>query len=669
MEETNKILLNKYRTFKSVNVNSTIDFGIENSNKPIPLNDISETVNQYEQYLKERKESDIYRFYGVISPFITNPLFNENVKIYKDQFGKIIGKSIVSTEIFEKNGWIGYYNDEIDTTALQYNDNKSSLCQFTPFDPGYDRLKMIDNDGVPNYLLKITYPFRNKDVTIINNGLGISLKDGIPVIEKFVVKINGRDYTGFRTAFNHGLTEDSNIDFLKFIDNTSNNQLKLGESYRVFKLGNQTNDNKLRTFVVDINPNYISFSIGVSTIKRVVNGKPSNYYIREFKSLTSSDYKDYDLYPAAFGKTYFSDNLAAFNFKKDIDVKNLTDNLKRPISELYLTIIKNDNDTDITSINSKYWLEKQKTLPSPYNNRFWTKISAGYDLENNQNINYNIRAYGDTNYVHNNVWFDNIDETDDIFDGDIVEYNEYEYNERTLEIVYHRINTSYREFYSKLNTTQKDKKEGYIYSPFSKIQIREFSNYIHPTVDLESIIKKYNITNPEEIKELKKSFKIPEYATEISNNVYKWRDILDIGDTDSTGNGVDYPFESGAHYIYLNNRFYFQRQDPPCDYNIISEEISLGASDVNNSERKKFIKYINDPTFLRYDFIGENTAIYNKLSSGGITNISNYNSLPNIQISVSLGEYIGGYELGKRDIAGGCIDFSVLEQKNLDDVC
>lgn len=669
MEETNKILLNKFRSFNSVNENSSIDISLSNTNKPIPLNDISETVNQYVQFLKERQGSSKYRVYGVISPLVNNPLFNENIKIYKNNSGNIVSKNIVSTEIFEKDGWIGFYNDEIDTTSLEYNDNKSSLCQFIPFDPGYERLKMLDNDGIPNYLLRITYPFRNKDIKIINNGLGITLKDGIPIIEKFIVNINGRNYTGFKTAFNHGLTENSNINFYNFIDNTSDNRLKLNQTYRIFKLGNQTNGNKYRTFVVDIEPDFISFNIGVSTIKRVVNGKPSKYYVREFKTLTSSDYKDYDLYPSAFGKTYFSDNLVAYNFKKDIDVENLTDNLNRPLSEIYLTIIKNDNDADITNINSKYWLEKQKNLPSPYNNRFWTKISAGYDFENNENINYNIRAYGDSNYINNNLWYENIDETDDIFDGDIVEYNDNEFNERTIEIVYHRINTVYREFYSKLNTSQNDKKEGYIYSPFSKIQIREFSNYIHPTVDLGSIIKKYNITNNEEIIELKKSFKIPEYATEISDNVYKWRDLLDIGETDSTGNGIEYPFESGAHYVYLNNRFFLQRQDPPCDYNIVSEDFSLGATDYNNESRDKFKKYINDPTFLSFDFIGQDNDIYNKLTDGGVTDISNYNGIPNIEISVNLGEYIGEYELGKRDIAGGCIDFSVLEQKNLDDVC
>jgi hypothetical protein len=285
---------------------------------------------------------------------------------------------------------------------------------------------MLDSDGASNYLLKIVYPFENKDIVLVKNNLNISLKDGIPIIDKFPIELNGRQYTGFRTPMNHGLNVGDRIKLYNFVDNTPNNTLNLNtQNYRVFKLGNQTNDNKFRTFVLDINPLDINFSLGISTIKRSVNGKLSSYYVRRFKSLTSSDYKDYDLYPAAYGVTYFNDEVVAFNFKNDIDVNNLLDNLGRPITELYLSIIKNDNDSNPTSINTQYWLTQQQNLPTPYNTRFWTKISAGYELENDASVNYNIRSYGDTNFV-GSTYYENIDESDDTFDGDIVEYNENE---------------------------------------------------------------------------------------------------------------------------------------------------------------------------------------------------------------------------------------------------
>ena len=671
MEETKKILLNSSRLPNNVNVTTQIQLGIENVTKPIPLNNVDTTVSQFEQFEKERRESDIYRFYGVVKPVISNPLFNKNVKIYKDVNNDIVSKTILSSSIFEKNGWVGYFNDELDQTALEFNDNKSALCEFFPFDPGYDRLNFLDSDGTQNFLIKITYPFRTKDIVLVKNSANVSLKDGIPIIEKFLIKLNGRNYTGFRTAMNHGLTEGDRISLLKFTDNTSNNSLKLNSKfYRVFKLGNETNDNKLRNFVIDVDPNDINFTIGVSTVKRVVKDKPSLYYVRQFKSLTSSDYKDYDLYPAAYGVTYFDDKVAAFNFKKDIIVTGLVDNLNRPLTELYLTIVKNDNDTSANNISSQYWISKQKNLQIPFNTRFWTKISAGYLLENNTSINYNVRSYGDINYIGSS-YFENIDESDDIFDGDIVEYNESELLERRLELVYHRVNTVYREKLNSIDSTQENKMEGYIYSPFNLIQIKEFMNYINPIVDLQSIVDKYKITNPIEIDDLRKAFKIPDYATQIAPNIYKWRDIMEIGEFDSTGNGVDYPFEDGAHYIYLDNRFYFQRQDPPCEFVLISEDITLGASDVDDVQENKFLKLLEDPTFLQYRFKTSSTisSVINTSGTNGVFNLVNYNGVNPLELEVTLADYIGEYELGKRDVGGSCIDLSVLKVKNIDDVC
>jgi hypothetical protein len=118
MEKTNKIVLNSVKLPDNVNVNTQLQVGLSNTNKPIPLNDIDTTVSQFEQFEKERKESTIYRFYGVVKPVITNPLFNENIKIYLDNNNVIRSKTNLSAGIFEKDGWVGYYNDEPDEDAL-----------------------------------------------------------------------------------------------------------------------------------------------------------------------------------------------------------------------------------------------------------------------------------------------------------------------------------------------------------------------------------------------------------------------------------------------------------------------------------------------------------------------------------------------------------------------
>jgi hypothetical protein len=146
--------------------------------------------------------------------------------------------------------------------------------------------------------------------------------------------------------------------------------------------------------------------------------------------------------------------------------------------------------------------------------------------------------------------------------------------------------------------------------------------------------------------------------------------LLDIGFIDNSGGGVDYPFESGAHYIYLDKRFYFQRQDPPCEFILISEDITLGASDSGNVQQNKFLSLISDTTFLKYNF--QDGDLVNSLvnsSPDGILNLVNYNGVADLNLEVTLADYVGEYELGKRDIGGSCIDLSLLEQNKLDDVC
>lgn len=659
-----KILLNKERSAESVNVNTKFNFNIENSNKPLPITDTSVVVSANEQSQIERRESTKYRFYGNISPLISNQIYNDNVKIYVNNNNQIDSIKIQSNDIFEQNGWVGFYESSFyePNNILQTN-LKKSLCEFTTFDPDYNRLRFLDDDGKPNYKMMITYPASTKDITLIRNNSNVTLADGIPIINQTNVTLNGRDYVAFTTAINHGLQRRDEINLYNFTDNTGGNLALTDRSYNVFKLGDDNNDKKNRTFVLDINPLEISFNMGISTIKRVVNDKESEYYVRVFSALTEN-YTDYDTYPASYGTSYYYDKVAAFNFITDVDVDGIKDNLGRPLSELFLTVVKNDEDSENNSISNTYWLNKQSVMSGSDKNRFWTKISGGFLTEKNINLNYNISAYGDSNYITSSaVWFENIDESNSQFDGDIVEYNEDELLEKRLENVQHRINTVYRENLEEIKNDgfTENKREGYIYNPHSQIIIREFSSK-NPIVDIQSIINKFNITEQSEIEKYKKIYDVPDYATEISPNIFKWRDLLEIGDIDGFGSGVDYPFESGAHYIYLNNRFYLKRQDPPCDFNVTSQLLTLPT------DKDLFEELLITPTFLSYQLLDVNDL--DNTSSGGVSDLSNYNNaLQPIEVIVKSASFFGEYELGVRDVPGSCINYDILKSSDINDEC
>jgi len=641
MDERIKKILTEQLSKTNVNLDSQMLLEINNTSRPLPLNNLRKVLNLPEQEDLERQSSTKYRFYGNIKPVISNAIYNKNIKIYNSgdtNNPQPATQIVTSRDIVLENGWFGYYDDDSDTAQTYetstdtFNDNKSSLCQFIPFDPGYDRLNFIDSDGVSNYKLKITYPAYTEDITLVENGgNGVSLSQGIPIVSVTGITINDRKFTAFESSINHGLQENDVIKLYNFIDNTGGN-LGLDErKVNVYKLGNGTNDDRDRIFVLDINPNEISLNLGLSYFTRWVDDKESKYYVRIFSALTTDEI-DYDIYPTAFEKTYYGDQVVSYNFKDDIDVNGIKDNLGRPLSEVFLTIIKKKTDADPTSLNDIYWDSQQTT-----STEFWTDKVGGFITANETN-NYNIRAVNDTNY--NQIFYTTgVTENENTYVGDIVEYNENELIEKVLVDVYHRINTVYRE--------EKGLYEGYIYKPHNRIKIRDYSGYI-------------------EYGDPAKVVNIPDYATveysgvtSASTILYKWRDLLDIGFFDEQGFGVDYPFVSGAHYLYANNRFYYRRQDPPCDVEFTDVTLTVDGDDLTD-----FINEITNPTFM-----GIVSIDLDNNSPGEDAEAINIDALENIVIVIRYANYIGEYNLGYRYNGGGCLNLTEIETKVISNVC
>ena len=688
MSENNKILLNKEKSVTSVNITEEVNINLDNTTKPLPLSDEQHTVSAFEQFEKERQQSTIYRFYGVVNPLLCNPLYNSNIHVSGSTNPNLdpIGITIPADSIFDKDGWLGYFDDN-------FTEDNPDLCQFKPFDPGYDRLEIIDPDGNPNYMLKITYPYATKDIQLVQ---GTNLSNGIPIIEKMDINIHDRSYTGFRTPINHGLTVDDEIKMYNFQDNSGYLGLTR-KTVKVHKLGNQTNDETERIFVVDINPADINVNVGQSTIKRSVRGTISDYYVRVFSALTT-DYVDYEIYPAAYGINYFYDKEAAFYFKKDIDVKDIRDNLGRPLSELFLTIIKNDEDADITSPSHQYWMNRQAAANPALDvnivDRFWTPLVAGYKTEKDANVNYNIRGVGaDPLFTPAipQVYFTTdadpsapfgslLDESNNVFDGDIVEYNSSELTEIPLEEIYHRVNTVFREYASFCNVLPdlvglidseqrlveellKDNKEGYIYLPHRRIEIRAFSTFIEEGDSINTIgIPDYATLKYSASTQSITTGPITTLPLTKVSKFYKWRDLLDIGYVDNDLVGVDYPFESGAHYINIVTRFYLQRQDPPCDFALLGLSFDIPTS--GGYDTMPTFEYLSSlPTYFDYMFPNPPTL------QAGADEAEMNDMLTESEILVRMLEYYGEYNLGPRNTPGGCVNLYIIETKTLDDDC
>ena len=284
-------------------------------------------------------------------------------------------------------------------------------------------------------------------------------------------------------------------------------------------------DNNLKTILINKILKYSNFRI-----RRCVKGVKSTYYIRQFrkipnlraaqremtdeealhKSKFNGVFDSYiadnaldpvnpnyqrnfnnEMYQLGFASSIYNDNVAQITFMDGVNVKGLTDNLGRPLTEIYYTIVKNNaghevwyhneeplySNKDIRELyennkegfKEKYGAEydgytvefshcfgkvtsgfetyvmsddrKETTGPIEY----WKKLSSVHHISNIVNDGVNggsspIYKDEDSRTLDKDIKY-----TDTFFYGDLVEFNGVDFTEKTISKVMHRFNTAQRE--------------------------------------------------------------------------------------------------------------------------------------------------------------------------------------------------------------------------------
>ena len=239
----------------------------------------------------------------------------------------------------------------------------------------------------------------------------------------------------------------------------------------------------------------IALEILVFRFARVVNGETSQYYIRKFKKLPNlkkrkRDIQESDLvdrisfeqylnenavysfdnefYKLGFATTIYTDECTQITYTDTIDVEHLTDNLGRPLSEIYATIIKKNVGTDIWYSSE---VLNEEELSQVEQSCCFSKVTSGLEISDkpgdNQNIldlrgyEADIRLFKKDNVLYNGRSEDMdtvralerkpngepmpIVSENDYFLGDVVEFSPTECMEYVLSDVNYRFNTYQRE--------------------------------------------------------------------------------------------------------------------------------------------------------------------------------------------------------------------------------
>lgn len=589
MNNRYKYRLKGEKSKSDVNEDSFSKISFNNERRLLPVGEINHIVDLGEQFEKERHSSFIYRLQGTVNPLFSNPLMNPSgllntnnnrISTEIEEFGNglnifdheffttnpKVGDEISYSEAYnkyliERDGWFGFTDPDV---------SKAGLCNFYNIEPGKDKFDLnsnnfklnSDNEKIENKNWEITVTYPNsvdKTHHIISNGLLIvqvesAIVGGVPMI-------------ALATATRHGLENGNRVKITNASSTVSDGE------YTVKRLGLDNGDHIQNYFVIDIEPSSALVSATAPTpiearVKKIVGGQPSEYYLRKFKKvpIDSStgillDNGDYEMYPLAFSNTIFNDLNYQFNINRDIDLEGLRDNLGRPISELYITFIKTDSNDVFGPLKSGLDLE-----------------NLLYNKDDDRLSNARIIHDGTTTTPvsntplpnENDLYNDYIDKTllNHEFYGDVVEYNKFTVTETILADVLHRFNTVNRERTStvSLNTPENSvkgpRREGYLYKPHHLYQIREFSTYIEQGDSSTE--------------------GIPDYAEDLGDGRFLWRDYLDIGFSDGVNEGVNYPFTNGAHYIHKNICLSTIRQDPFNNYGLYYDGNTNGPYTTDN---------------------------------------------------------------------------------------
>jgi hypothetical protein len=319
---------------------------------------------------------------------------------------------------------------------------------------------------------------------------------------------------------------------------------------------------------VDNNAQNISY-------KKTVNGSECKYYVRIFSRLPNWKFADkkpteFTIYEQnndfltkyqsidnefenhlskiAFAKNAYSDDISQIVFTDDIKINNLKDNLGRPLSDIYLTIIKNNK-------GYKTWYGKNKIgvgsdLGEDIINNYkeieyshcFGKVNCAFRLSDESVVNDSQfpNAVSINNVdnkkglIINNIrgLIDGIDDDEIDYEhdlhyyGDLCCYSQTEYLETSIQQVCHRFNTAQRELNSRdkaynifsefryeSSITSDDydangfivskdtmtnvckRKEGYYYEPHYKIPIKSVSSILQTQYPKFFTIKSFKQKN------------------------------------------------------------------------------------------------------------------------------------------------------------------------------
>lgn len=166
-----KVFLQSFSSKNSVNTSEGLNIRLKGRRKLLPTNDFGTTINQYEQYSKERENCNIIRLICQVNPICSNVLFNDITEVVKYE-----GSSDVSVLNYQIGSRL---SDDLNGVY-----GKSNSVDF------WSKGRMDQNDNYDTFESDNTELFTNplRDTQLTNTKCGFTYHCGLDIMNNHLLR-------------------------------------------------------------------------------------------------------------------------------------------------------------------------------------------------------------------------------------------------------------------------------------------------------------------------------------------------------------------------------------------------------------------------------------------------------------------------------------------------
>ena len=580
MEENKEILLPNKRYKKAEEEDLTLQVNLESSESLMRLGDRDIVLDLEKLFNKERQDSIDYKIYGKMKMVFRNmysgdtpyDFLSENLYLAGDGTNGLDGANRFTGFLpydefaFLRRDLRRQVNTPTSGTTVGFNSNLNFVgptghttisTMMAPYHNWNLYLSYVYT-GVTGY--PMTYTLSGATKTQGNNIINFNAGDGIP----FRVSYTVGNYYELTSPVEHGMKQGEYITLsgVTFTGEVS------GRTYQIDSVGNEFYNSE--KYVINLSKSSFNSGITIGTDNKIlftgkrvldisnISNTTSQYYVHKHKTLT--DVNDYIMDNIGFESPIF-ENEKKIIFENSAGINDILVERNRPESVLFDFKEPFQLTSDLKNNLGYTPTEIYVTTIFRNGNGYFNyppKVGHKFNFHNSWIDNHfsgttsNESTMGNgTTFTRDSITFTSGDTLSKgtVLTGAFVEYNPKELKERIICEAFQKITNPTTIFdYGQTGNVNGfsgstiNNPFGLYYQPHHRIKLRQLSPYI-------------------ENSDTKDVYNIPENKIyDSQEKLWRYRDLYDHGYVDVDGNGTDFPFINGQHYVKMDINFYLRNE-------------------------------------------------------------------------------------------------------------